>query len=172
MHPLDIFRFCPKCGGDNFQINTPRSKKCDNCGFEYYKSPTIGVGVLVFDDMGRMLCVRRDNNPGRGMLGLPGGFVDPGETLEAAAQREVMEETGAKIELTGLVTNIPNTYLYSGFDVSPLDFYFTARLVDASHLAPQHGEVSEIIFVPRDKINPDDFAMPSVRKCLREFFKK
>ena len=172
MHPLEIFKFCPKCGGGRFQINSSRSKKCDDCGFEYYKNPIVGVCVAVFDNMDRMLCIRRDNEPGRGMLGLPGGFTEFDETLEQTAVREVVEETGAKIELTELVANIPNSYVFSGLDVRPLDFYFTARLVDGSHIKPQPGEVSDILFIPRDEIDIDAFAFPSARQFLKKLLNK
>ncbi len=59
-----------------------------------YKNPSVTVDCVVFDDHDRLLLIRRKNPPFAGQFALPGGFVDYGETTEAAARRELMEETG------------------------------------------------------------------------------
>lgn len=58
------------------------------------------VGAVVFDDRGRLLLVRRVNEPGRGRWSLPGGRIEPGETAHQAVFREVAEETGLYVEVT------------------------------------------------------------------------
>ncbi|HEX5497024.1 MAG TPA: NUDIX domain-containing protein, partial [Mycobacteriales bacterium] len=52
------------------------------------------AGAVVRDGAGRLLLVRRGREPDRGLWSLPGGRVEPGETVAAAAVREVREETG------------------------------------------------------------------------------
>jgi 8-oxo-dGTP diphosphatase len=59
-----------------------------------YKSPSVTVDCVAFDARDRLLLIRRRNPPFAGQFALPGGFVDYGETTEAAARRELMEETG------------------------------------------------------------------------------
>ena len=59
-----------------------------------YKSPSVTVDCVVFDESDRLLLIRRKHPPFAGQFALPGGFVDYGETTEAAARRELMEETG------------------------------------------------------------------------------
>lgn len=56
----------------------------------------VGVGALVIRD-GKVLLVRRGRAPGKGFWAIPGGAVEIGETLQAAAEREVLEETGISI---------------------------------------------------------------------------
>lgn len=168
-HPLEIFLFCPKCGAKNFKINDNYSKKCDSCGFVYYKNPVIGVGVAIFNESGQILCLQRERDPGKGLLALPGGFVDIGESIEEAAIREVMEETGVEITDLKLVDNIPNSYIYSGMDQHPLDFYFTAKIKESQHFKEQKGETSHIRFVSPQQINTDSFAMQSTRIFLKKF---
>lgn len=58
--------------------------------------PRVGVGAVVIED-GRVLLVRRGTQPGRGMWAIPGGLVELGETLQEAAEREILEETGLVI---------------------------------------------------------------------------
>ncbi|WP_254790473.1 NUDIX hydrolase [Blastococcus tunisiensis] len=55
------------------------------------------VGAVVLDGAGRLLLVRRGHAPHAGLWSLPGGRVEPGETLEQAVRREVREETGVDV---------------------------------------------------------------------------
>ena len=63
-------------------------------------TPALATDSVVFDAQGRVLLIRRKYPPSQGGYALPGGFVDMGETVEAACRRELMEETG--IEAGGL----------------------------------------------------------------------
>ncbi|HEY7043735.1 MAG TPA: NUDIX domain-containing protein [Nocardioidaceae bacterium] len=64
------------------------------------------VGVVVLDEAGRLLVVRRGHEPGRGRWSIPGGRVEPGESLEAAAAREVLEETGLTVSIGSVVGRV------------------------------------------------------------------
>ena len=61
------------------------------------------VDAVVFDTMGRLLVIRRKHPPFAGTHALPGGFVDIGETVEAACARELKEETGLKAQKLTLI---------------------------------------------------------------------
>jgi len=66
---------------------------------EYPGHPRVGVGAIVIKD-DAVLLVKRGVNPGKGLWALPGGNLQLGETLQEAAEREIMEETGIKIRAT------------------------------------------------------------------------
>jgi 8-oxo-dGTP diphosphatase len=66
-------------------------------------TPALTADAVVFDRAGRVLLIRRKNPPFQGQYALPGGFVDVGETVEAACRRELKEETGIEAAALTLV---------------------------------------------------------------------
>jgi 8-oxo-dGTP diphosphatase len=64
------------------------------------------VGGLTYDAEGRLLLIRRRNEPGRGLWSVPGGRVEPGETDAQAVVREMAEETGLAVEPGELVGRV------------------------------------------------------------------
>jgi 8-oxo-dGTP diphosphatase len=72
------------------------------------KTPLLAADCVVLDASGRVLLVRRKHPPFKGHYALPGGFVEIGETVEDAARRELMEETGVKagrLQLVGIYSD-------------------------------------------------------------------
>lgn len=67
------------------------------------RTPLLTTDCVICDNDGRVLLIRRKNEPFKGAYALPGGFVDIGETVEAACRREVLEETGLAVDKLHLV---------------------------------------------------------------------
>jgi 8-oxo-dGTP diphosphatase len=67
------------------------------------KTPLLTTDCVICDRDGRVLLIRRKNEPFKGAYALPGGFVDVGETVEAACRREVLEETGLTVDELQLI---------------------------------------------------------------------
>jgi mutator protein MutT len=76
---------------------------------DYPNRPIVGVGAAIVRD-GRVLLVRRAREPLAGEWSLPGGVVETGETLRAAAAREVLEETGLRVEVGEMLDVIDNIF--------------------------------------------------------------
>ena len=91
-------RFCGKCGTPTTTKSGELAKQCPNCGLLAY--PRISPAVMVLVRDGDRLLLGRSPHFKPGVFSALAGFVEPGETLEACAAREVREEVG--IEITNL----------------------------------------------------------------------
>jgi ADP-ribose pyrophosphatase YjhB (NUDIX family) len=170
-HPLHQFLFCPLCGQKTFAEYNVKAKRCTACGFIYYFNPSSAVAAFVRDEAGRLLVVRRANDPAAGTLDLPGGFVDAHETAEEALLREIREETGLCPDAPQYLFSIPNLYPYSGFDVHTLDMFFACKLSGVGDKVVFHAadDVSETLFLPLADIRPSDFGLPSVHQAVTRY---
>ncbi len=65
--------------------------------------PRLGSAAIVVDEHNRVLLGRRNKEPNFGRWVLPGGKIEPFETIEDAVRREVAEETGLQVDVTGQV---------------------------------------------------------------------
>ncbi|TVX93624.1 NUDIX domain-containing protein [Paenibacillus agilis] len=68
-----------------------------------YLLPRIGVGAVIWNEKNEILLVLRNRNPEKDKWSIPGGKVDPFESLESCVIREVMEEVNLEIEIQGLL---------------------------------------------------------------------
>jgi 8-oxo-dGTP diphosphatase len=93
--------FCPRCGTPITLENKFGKVRpvCPACGWLHFADPKVAAAVLVEQD-GRVLLVRRVNEPFRGLWTLPAGFVDADEHPASAAARECLEETGLSVRVT------------------------------------------------------------------------
>lgn len=166
-NPLHSFRYCPQCGIQDFEDYAGRAKRCNSCGLTYFHNVASAVACLIRDSEGRYLFVRRANEPARGTLDLPGGFVDPLETIEEAVIREIKEETGLSVEKLHYLCSRPNIYPYSGITVYTSDLFF---LVECENLdtAIAADDAEELVILRLDQVQSEDFGLYSIQKFMKE----
>jgi len=101
-------KYCPRCG--TRLISEQRAGRmrpvCPSCNWIFFPDPKVAAAVLV-EQAGKVLLVRRVNQPYQGSWTLPAGFVDAGEDPARAAVRECLEETGLQVQVTELFDVIP-----------------------------------------------------------------
>jgi diadenosine hexaphosphate hydrolase (ATP-forming) len=100
----------------------------------------LGAGGVVFDPLGRVLLIAYPRSRGGGWS-FPKGHIDPGETLEIAAVREVLEEGGVRAEI---VASLEPTRYVNPRGVAREIFWFAMRTSDLK-ATPEPGFVAEFI---------------------------
>ena len=70
-HPLEVFRFCPKCGSQDFEIHNALSRHCAQCGFTFYQNPRASTAAFILNDKDELLVATRGKEPAKGTLDLP-----------------------------------------------------------------------------------------------------
>jgi len=163
--PSASFRHCPRCGHGPTAPPPAPVFSCPACGFHYHFNPAVAAGVVVEDGEGRVLLVRRAKEPARGLLGVPGGFVDIGEAAEATARREAREETGIDVESLCFLGSWPNLYEWRGLAYPVVDLYFTGSVGDGSTASAGH-EVDEVLWLRPEEVDPETLAFPTTRAAL------
>lgn len=167
MHPLSQFKYCPKCGSDHFVENNFKSKRCGKCGFIYYFNSSSSTIALIINENKELLVATRAHDPQKGTLDLPGGFVDMNETGEEAVIREVKEETNLDVEKVKYLFSIPNTYIYSGFEVHTLDLVYLCEVNDIGKMKAE-DDVANLQFIKISELEPDSFGLISVKEVIRK----
>lgn len=170
-HTMELaatYHYCPACGSPRKSFTPLRPFRCNECGHSTFFGPVSAVGAIVRNRLGHVLLLRRANEPGKGMLGMPGGFVDPGENAEEALKREVLEEVGLHVtKLTYLISR-PNEYLYRGIHLPVLDFFYIAE-VATGEITNSDGEITSWVWTDLSDPVLDQLAFESNRQALRYY---
>jgi NAD+ diphosphatase len=135
---------CPLCGAATEPDQAGWIRRCTQDGTEHYPRTDPAVIMAVTDAQDRLLLARSPHWP-QGRLSVLAGFVEPGESLEAAVAREVFEEVGVVVEQVRYLGNQPWPF------PSSLMVGFTSRAVDPTlHL--DQDEIVEAVWVSRQEL--------------------
>ena len=135
---------CPRCGATTEPDQSGWIRRCTQDGSEHYPRTDPAVIMAVTDADDRLVLARSPHWP-EGRLSVLAGFVEPGESLEAAVAREVLEEVGVVVEQVRYLGNQPWPF------PSSLMVGFTSRAVDPMlHLDME--EIVEAVWVSRAEL--------------------
>ncbi len=118
----------------------------------------MAAAVLIEKD-DQVLLIRRVNEPGQGLWTLPAGFIDAGEDPAEAAVREVLEETGLHVRITGLLDVLGNDEHSRGADILIL---YSAAIVDGDLIAGDDADAADFF----SRMQLPDLAFKSTRIAL------
>jgi len=161
-----VFRYCPKCGAAALRFVEGKRFHCEACGFEFYLNTAAAVAALIVDAQGRLLITVRGKEPRKGAWGLPGGFADPGESVEQALTREVREEVGLQVTAMRYLGSYPNTYEYMGVRYATLDLGFVCDVRDISKAAARESDIEQVLFVHLHEVDLNRFAFDSLARLV------
>jgi 8-oxo-dGTP diphosphatase len=138
---------------------------CPVCNLVIFREHKVAAGVLVTDDEGQVLLVRRRMQPGRGLWTFPAGFVDFDEDPAEAAVRECWEETGLQVRITGLLDVIAGREHARGADIV---IVYRAQLLGGEPKADD--DVDQVAFFASDKDNLPPLAFHATRAALETWY--
>jgi ADP-ribose pyrophosphatase YjhB (NUDIX family) len=152
-----IERHCVRCG----HLLEGDPPTCPACGHVHYRDPKVAA-CTIFRWDGGVFLTRRGIEPGYGRWTFPGGYVDRGETLEAAAMRETLEETGSSVALHDLL----GLYSYPG--QTAIIVVYRAKVLRGEPRALEESLEARVF--PDDAIPWSELAFPSTREALSDYF--
>lgn len=163
---METFRFCSACGGPldvrSLKAGDPDRLVCRQCGYVLYLDPKVAVGTIIDDGEGRVVLVRRAIEPGYGKWVFPGGYVDRGEHVVAAAVREAREESGLHIQVHGLV----DVYSYAGR--TPIILVYAASRIAGDLQVDEEGLEARWFAV--HEVPWDELAFRSTYEGMKDYF--
>jgi len=157
--------FCSNCGSP-VELKIPAGDHlprfvCSNCGMVHYKNPLLVLGCVPEWESKILLC-RRAIEPRLGYWTVPAGFMENGETLQAAAARECYEEALATVEIGSLLAVVSVT------GANQVHVMFRAKLLQPE-FAPG-PESLEVGLYEEAEIPWAHLAFPSGEFTLRKYF--
>ena len=158
------FNYCPRCGAAlNHEARFGKVRPvCPQCGWIHFVDPKVAAAVLIEQD-GRVLLVRRGNEPFRGLWTLPAGFINGGEDPAEAAARECLEETGLKVRVTRVLDIISGKEHPRGAD---FNIVYQAEVIDGE-LKPD-DDADAVEWFGRE--NLPVLAFRATQKVLESFY--
>ena len=135
------------------------------------KNPAATVDIVVLSihrSEVDILLIQRKYPPYQGTWALPGGFIDPGETAEQGAIREIKEELKIEVGPLEYLGSYPNTYEFKNVSYRSCDLLFYCR-IESFPMEFDETEAEELLFMDPFEINEDEVAFDSIRMGLRLF---
>jgi ADP-ribose pyrophosphatase YjhB (NUDIX family) len=170
-HLSNVFTFCPKCGRKGFVFNGEKVLSCKACGLEYYMNPAPAVAAILQYPDGRIVLAHRKHEPRKGMLDLPGGFVDMNERIEDAVKREIFEELAVKVDTMEFIGSFPNEYVFNGVSYFTCDMAFVCNIASDTMLNAADDIMDALVIRPED-INFNEICFPSIVNILKLYSEK
>lgn len=167
---MEDLRFCPKCGNESLNWDGEKKWNCDKCDFVLFHNVAGAVAVIIrFKN--EILLTRRNQEPKKGKLDLPGGFVDPSESAEQTCVRELFEEMKIQVDISKLkyLASLPNIYKYKNIVYNTLDLFYEYEVEEKFEAKLELSEISDTVWLTIDDINPNEIAFDSQRIFLEKY---
>ena len=162
----NVWKYCPYCGEKSFRAGDENYMQCDLCRKKFYINASGAVACIIENQDGEILLTRRAFEPAKGMLDLPGGFVNLDETAEDAARREIKEELNLETASIQYIGSSPNRYLFGEMLYFTLDLGFKCVVTDFTSMRVA-DDVEGYVFLPHHRINLQEICFPSIRNILQ-----
>ncbi len=163
-----VREFCTLCASKLEKIRD-NLFHCQNCGQDFYINPCPSNGVILLNEKGEILLVKRKVPPNENTWDLPGGFMDINESAEESVTRELWEELEIKITDFKYLKSYPDRYQFQKINYYTLMFVYEAQIPDQKFI--EGGEIKDFKFFKKSEIPWDSLAFKSLKQALEEYLK-
>ncbi len=161
---MKIFDYCPSCGSRDIFFDDIKEFKCRACSFTYFHNVAAAVAAILKYDQ-KILLIERGQDPEKGKLDLPGGFVDPKESAEEGLKREIKEELNIDLSGPKYLGSCPNIYNYKGVLYHTCDLFFYSK-IEVLPTKFNKSEIGKLVLINPKEIPEDKFAFESIKTGL------
>ena len=161
---MSRMNYCSNCGKP---ISKVLPTTCKYCGTSFYRNPRICAGAIIIKDS-KILLAKRVIKPWYGHWDIPGGYCEAFETLEECAVREVCEEIGISIQISGFfgVWREPTTSEDFGDNIC---VYFLAKPLEDTEMKPVDKEMSKFKWFSYKELPPNIAFESHIPKVLEQW---
>lgn len=153
VHWHESHKHCARCGAESQMVDAGYRRHCDTCGGDHF--PRTDPVVIMAVCRGKRTLLGRQKSWGPGMYSTLAGFMEPGETIEAAVRREVLEEVGLTVGPVDYVASQPWPYpssLMIGMIGEALD---DALTIDENEIETARWFEADELLMMLDRTHPD-----------------
>lgn len=163
-----LLQFCPRCG----KLTAPYQKNlriCITCKHKNYINPRPCNAVIFHNAENQILMIKRKIPPQKNKWDLPGGFINPGETLEKSVEREIQEELSLENINYRYFSSYYDSYTFEGVRYPTLCFIFSAFLKKSEKLTCA-DDAASYMWHSFEKIPFGAIAFKGIQQALSDFF--
>ncbi|MHC6204195.1 NUDIX hydrolase [Breznakiellaceae bacterium SP9] len=172
-----MFNYCPNCQAEldpaaRTKLEQSSLFLCCHCGFTFYLNTAAATGLIICCGAAIVL-VERAEEPAKGKLDLPGGFVNPGEGVFEGLRRECQEELGwAEVADAELFASFPNVYRYKDVNYNTCDLFFTLTVPELPQFHIDPAEIAGVRLVFVNEIRLEDLAFDGHKRAITAYIEK
>lgn len=167
MNPRNAYKHCLRCG--NELIDQEEFMLCSTCGHKHFISPVPCNAVIIENDNGEILLVRRKVEPKKDYWDLPGGFIKPYESFAASAKREIKEELQVEIAIEEIIGIYHDVYVYQNVELPTLGICVKASIL-SGEINPA-DDINGYQFFSKETVLSQKLAFNSISKGLQDYLK-
>lgn len=168
MKLYEAYKSCPCCSeklshkGGNLLV-------CSGCNFNLYVNPSPCCDVIIEDERGQIMLVKRKDPPKQGWWDIPGGFMVPDEDAQTSAKREIKEELDVDIEVNEIIGAYPERYEHNNIEIPLLVIFVNAKITQGT--IKVGDDVSDYKYFSKEEILDQRIGFNSTKMALRDYLK-